>query len=124
MSSFTHVSDTELDIGLNYAKEHYSVSIDRDMLRTLCNATGSRQLEVRCNHYEARTFVLREHLSQRNQFAQNRFAAYSGAIGKIANRRKQFSSRPAKKPRKLSPVQRMKKYIRLGNDGCQYEFIC
>ena len=95
--TFTEVNDQELESGIQYASREYGVDLNDDMLRTLANKIGSLRLRDGSSLPDARYRALREHLSQRDKDSQNRYRAYSAALGHI------FAKRSAYKKKALAP---------------------
>lgn len=113
-TSFLHVSEAELTLGLEYAhQEHSSARLDRDMLRTLANATRTRMQEKKMLFYPARYEVLLQ-LPQKNSDQQARRDAYSSAIGKIFSERnrlrrlQQKASKPVPAETVAKPAKKRK----------------
>lgn len=94
MTSFLLASESELDLGLDYAMDKYQIKLSRDVLRILYNAISKAVSEdPKLTFIEAKRAVLDEQLEQRTKDERKRFIAYSGAVSKIANRRAQFVRR-------------------------------
>ena len=108
--SFTHVSDDELDTGIIYAKTKYNVQLNRDLLRTAANQTGSRRVTSGEPFELVRYKVLTLHLTRRDKDSNDRYKAYSGAIGKIFSERRKFAAAARKKT--TTPKTATKKAIK------------
>ncbi len=90
-TSFLHVSDTELSLGIAYAKAKCDITLHAETLRMLCNATGAHMRSNKLHMYQARYEVLSKNLRQSNPEERARRNAYSAAIGKIFSERSRLS---------------------------------
>ncbi len=92
-SSFLHISNAELSVGLEYAIRKHGVELNAYRLRQYANETGNRMRSHRESFYIARGTVLIFSLRVDTEDEKLRRDAYSAAIAKIFSGR-----RPKKKP--------------------------
>ena len=119
--SFVHARNDELRIGLDYARDKFCISLDRDMLRTLFNNTLEYRARTGCSFSAALHHTLQ---SSVRSATMERYSAYKAAVGKMANRRRTLASRPSARPskrRRSDELKRLKDDLALGADGRQLE---
>jgi hypothetical protein len=93
-------TDAEIDLGISYALSEYGIALSSETLRILANETREGMAKQECAFEDARHQVMQRHLKQRSPAEQDRYGAYKGALGKMFNRRKQFSIAAKPRPRK------------------------
>ncbi len=116
-TSFLHVSDTELSLGVAYAKEKCDITLHTETLRILCNATGAHMRSNRLPMYQARFEVLSKNLRQSNPEERARRNAYSAAIGKILSERSARSRLRNGAPKKIRKKKAEETSFAVGPNG-------
>jgi len=119
MGMYIPARGDELDVGLTYAQNKYSISLDRDMLRTIFDKAVKTRATGGKKFFDA-SF---QALQSMNIKSGNRFKAYQGAVSKMANYRRQRIGKRAKPPRRRSQRQRISERTSLNTKTNQYEMI-
>lgn len=117
------VPETVVQAALEYAWTEYGVRLNEQRLRLLYDKTRARRSLMKCPFNIAKHWALRQILTEQDHEAQQRYRAYSAALGKMGNGLRQLSQAKPKQPRKRTPLEQIKDRVTLGRDGKQYEFI-
>lgn len=124
MESLTpNISETDIEIGHEYALDKHGVDLSRDMLRRLYAKTLDARDVRRLSFFKAMSIVLQRELSEPDKRSQQKMKAIRSALAKMANYRRQKQDKPAKRPHPRSELERIKDRVVLGPDNRQYQMI-